>query len=72
VVLLLYPPAPFVNSLASPQKFVSRVLDIEEVDPKAEDKTQKSKRWHRQTLASVLAASSSEIADQIFKKQLLI
>ena len=64
VVLLLCPPAPFVNSLADPVTFAN---DLLKAHPDDQRKTQQ-----RQILVSTLAASKSEIAVKIFDLGLLL
>jgi hypothetical protein len=64
VVLLLCPPAPFVNSLADPVTFANDLLKAHHEDP--------GKTRQRQILASTLAASKSAIAQRIFDLGLLL
>jgi len=64
VVLLLCPPAPFVNSLADPVTFSEDLLKGHQEDP--------AKTRQRQILASVLAAAKSEIAKRVFDLGLLL
>jgi len=64
VVLLLSPPAPFVNSLAHPVTFSGELLAGQTEDS--------GKTRQRQILASVLAASISEIAHGILDRGLLL
>ena len=64
VVLLLCPPAPFVNSLADPVTLANDLLQTHHEDPR--------KTRQRQILASILAASKSEIAQKIFDLGLLL
>jgi hypothetical protein len=54
VVLLLCPPAPFINTLANPVSLANDLLETKRVDP--------INAQQRQLLAGVLAASKSEIA----------
>lgn len=64
VVLLLCPPAPFVNSLADPVTFSEELLQGHQEDAE--------KTRQRQILASVLAAAKSEIAKRVFDLGLLL
>ena len=64
VVLLLCPPAPFVNSLADPVGFTKALLEAEDVDA--------LKTKQRQILVSGLAASRSEIAEKVHQQELLL
>lgn len=64
MVLLLCPPAPFVNGLANPVSFANDLLE-----GKCEDSV---KSQQRQLLAGVLAASKSEIALKILDRGLLL
>lgn len=65
VVLLLCPPAPFVNSLAHPVAFSGELLA-------GQPEEDSGKTRQRQLLASVLAASISEIAHGILDRGLLL
>lgn len=64
VVLLLCPPAPFVNSLADPVTFSDSLLQGHQEDA--------GKTRQRQILAGVLAAARSEIAQRVFDLGLLL
>ena len=64
VVLLLCPPAPFTNSLADPVSFADALLQDSKPDSRLTSQ--------RQILASVLAASKSEIALKMFELGLLL
>jgi hypothetical protein len=64
VVLLLCPPAPFVNTLANPVSFADDLLETKCEDP--------ANAQQRQLLAGVLAASKSEIALKILDRGLLL
>lgn len=64
LVLLLCPPSPFVNSLAHPVTFSNELL--------AGDSGDLARKRQRQLMASVLAASRSEIAHSILDQGLLL
>ena len=64
VVLILCPPAPFVNSMADPVSFTRSLLEAESGD--------EVRARQRQILVGGLAATRSEIAEKVYKERMLL